>query len=406
MSPAEVILRKSLVLQGEMSSADWEVMSAGIKDRAFWVSRCESIDFIDTCHKTIADLLNSAKTGEGATMSRAEAVSAIMQSARNNGLDTGSASITNHGSVARANVIIDTNAGMAAGYASAVQSNSYGARLAFPAQELVRIEERQVPREWRHIWTQHGGQLYGGRMIALKGDPIWVAISRFGTPYPPFDFNSGMGVEDVSFEEAVSLGVIDDDYQPPKTSPIDDFNGKIEASMTMSGPDDEKLRHLREIFGDQIQYNKHTKRAVFDGAMIHDVAKKVGDDFRAGKKTTDVKAKPTIGRPSALFAKAVPSVNKNAELRIPASNFMHIFQDHVGTDKDSRNIALTERELGLIGHIWRQPENVLDGKDGKKLLTKKDAIGNTYVLVVSVSPDSGLVFHTFYKVMKGVLIST
>lgn len=405
MSPAEVILRKSLVLQGEMSSADWEIMSAGIKDRAFWVSRCESIDFIDTCHKTIADLLNSAKTGEGATMSRAEAVSAIMQSARNNGLDTGSASITNHGSVARANVIIDTNAGMSAGYASAVQSNSYGARLAFPAQELVRIEERQVPRDWRRIWTQHGGQLYGGRMIALKGDPIWVAISRFGTPYPPFDFNSGMGVEDVSFEEAVSLGVIDDDYQPPKASPIDDFNGKIEASMTMSGPDDEKLRHLREIFGDQIQYNKHTKRAVFDGAMIHDVSKKIGEEYRAGRKTTSIKAKPLIGRPSDLFTQKVPGC-ADVNLRVPASNILHVFQDHVDTDKDSRNVPLSERELSLIGHVWRRPESVIEAKDGSWFVTRRDSLSNTYVLVVSQDANGGLNFHTFYKMKKGQKLDT
>ena len=55
MTPQEIILRKSLVLNGSMSSADWELMSAGIKDRAFWVSRCESLDFVDTCHKTISD---------------------------------------------------------------------------------------------------------------------------------------------------------------------------------------------------------------------------------------------------------------------------------------------------------------------------------------------------------------
>lgn len=403
MTPQEIILRKSLVLNGSMSSADWELMSAGIKDRAFWVSRCESLDFVDTCHKTISDLLANAKGASGAVTSRAEVVSAIMQAARKAGLDTGSASITNHGSVARANVIIDTNAGMAAGYATAIQSNSYGARLAFPAQELVRIEERQVPRSWQNIWRQHGGKVYpGGRMIALKEDPIWSAISRFGNPYPPFDYNSGMGVDDVSYDEALKLGVLPSKhYQPPEESPIKSFNDKVEASMSMSGPDDAKFTNLVKVFGDQIQYNKHTKRAVFDGAMIHDVAKKVGDDFRAGKNTTDVKAKPTIGRPSSLFAEAAPSASKDAELRIPASNLMHIFQDHVGKDKDSRNVALTERELGLIGHIWRQPENVLDGKGGKKLLTKKDAFGNTYVLVVSVNSDAGINFHTFYKVKKG-----
>ena len=38
-------------------------------------------------------------------------------------------------------------------------------------------------------------------MVALKEDPVWTRISRFGQPWPPFDFNSGMGVEDVSHDE-------------------------------------------------------------------------------------------------------------------------------------------------------------------------------------------------------------
>src|SRR5690606_30698537 len=78
-----------------------------------------------------------------------------------------------------------------------------------PAQELVRFESREVPREWQERWTRAGGRLFGGRMIALKNDGIWERISRFGHPYPPFDFNSGMGVEDVTREEAMELGLID-----------------------------------------------------------------------------------------------------------------------------------------------------------------------------------------------------
>lgn len=52
-----------------------------------------------------------------------------------------------------------------------------------------------------------GGKLYDGRMIALRNDPIWRGISRFGSPVPPFDFNSGMGLEEVNRFEAEALGV-------------------------------------------------------------------------------------------------------------------------------------------------------------------------------------------------------
>lgn len=47
-------------------------------------------------------------------------------------------------------------------------------------------------------------------MIALKNDPIWEEISEFGLPYAPFDYNSGMDVKDVDYDEAVELGLIDE----------------------------------------------------------------------------------------------------------------------------------------------------------------------------------------------------
>ena len=79
---------------------------------------------------------------------------------------------------------------------------------AFPALELVRKERRDVPRAWRERWSEAGGKFYGGRMIALRDDPVWRKISRFGSPTPPFDFNSGMGLEEISITEAERLGVI------------------------------------------------------------------------------------------------------------------------------------------------------------------------------------------------------
>ena len=67
-------------------------------------------------------------------------------------------------------------------------------------------------------------------MIALKGDPIWAAISRFGTPWPPFDFGSGMGVEDIDWEEAVELGVLKKDDPPPKVE-SKDINDGLEGEL-------------------------------------------------------------------------------------------------------------------------------------------------------------------------------
>lgn len=78
---------------------------------------------------------------------------------------------------------------------------------AFPCLELIRVSQRMVPRDWRERWKEAGGKLYDGRMIALRNDPIWRKISRFGSPVPPFDFNSGMGLEEVDRFEAEGLGI-------------------------------------------------------------------------------------------------------------------------------------------------------------------------------------------------------
>lgn len=47
-----------------------------------------------------------------------------------------------------------------------------------------------------------------GRLIALKTDPVWTRLSRFSRPWPPFDFGSGMGIEEIDREEAEARGLI------------------------------------------------------------------------------------------------------------------------------------------------------------------------------------------------------
>ena len=66
-------------------------------------------------------------------------------------------------------------------------------------------------------------------MIARKDSDIWTAISAFGLPYPPFDYNSGMDLQDIDRDEAVQLGVIesDDTIEPQER----DFNEDMQAGL-------------------------------------------------------------------------------------------------------------------------------------------------------------------------------
>jgi hypothetical protein len=122
----------------------------------------------------------------------------------------------------RLNLVIDMNTRMASGYAHYRAGLEPDALRQFPALEFLRIHKRRVPRGyvtlhgallevtphyWMSQWRAAGGKLYGGRMIAPKGDPIWTAISRFGLPYGPPDFGSGYGQLPVSAAECKKLGV-------------------------------------------------------------------------------------------------------------------------------------------------------------------------------------------------------
>ena len=137
-------------------------------------------------------------------------------------------SLTDLSSDRRLNLILDTNTEMAFGYGQWKQGQDPAILDMWPAQELIRVRDSRVPRDWAQRWADAGGEFSGSRMIALKNSPVWTRLSRFGLPYPPFDFNSGMDVQDIDRTEAVALGLIDRDTE---LFPQDrDFNTDLQAS--------------------------------------------------------------------------------------------------------------------------------------------------------------------------------
>ena len=115
----------------------------------------------------------------------------------------------------RLQLIVDTQRGLMQG-AGQQQRGSDPDRLSqFPAWELVRQISVRVPRDWPSRWVIAGGSFVdGGRMIALKGDPIWGELGSYnnfddalGVDFPPFAFNSGMGWEEVPAREVQALGI-------------------------------------------------------------------------------------------------------------------------------------------------------------------------------------------------------
>ncbi|HEY5297772.1 MAG TPA: hypothetical protein VIK59_07590 [Verrucomicrobiae bacterium] len=79
----------------------------------------------------------------------------------------------------------------------------------YPALQLSDCYHHAEPVDWLQKWRDNGGQVFArNEMIALKNDPVWIRISAFGLPFPPFDLDSGMDVDAVPRNEAEKLGLL------------------------------------------------------------------------------------------------------------------------------------------------------------------------------------------------------
>jgi hypothetical protein len=194
-------------------TAELSKLAPEIRERAMFSARVTNADFLQKADGLINNLVSphAVQAAGGQAFNPIEARTQLKEYLASIDYQPDPANeggLKDLSSDARLHVILDTNVKMAHGYGQFAQANDPDIIDAFPCQELYRLESRKEPRKWRQRWVAAGGKLSGTRMIARKDDPIWSAISRFGQPYPPFDFMSGMWTKDVSRKEAEELGVI------------------------------------------------------------------------------------------------------------------------------------------------------------------------------------------------------
>jgi hypothetical protein len=211
---------------------------AALRERAFFSAGVTNAQFLQEADKKIDELL--AGKADRATM-RLE-LKQLLDRLEYKPAEGEEGTLTDLSSDDRLNLILDTNLQMAQGYGNWAQGQDSAILDQWPAQELIRVIDSKVKRDWESRWTAAGGEFYEGRMIALKNDPIWVKISRFGLPYPPFDFNSGMDLQDIDRDEAIRLGVIDRDTEiMPQERP---FNDGLEATLNVGSAIADALQSL------------------------------------------------------------------------------------------------------------------------------------------------------------------
>lgn len=78
----------------------------------------------------------------------------------------------------------------------------------WPAWTLFQCISGPNPIDWKAKWVNAGGNIFDGYMVALKNDPIWFRISKFGLPYPPFDEYDLMATNEIERSAAERFGLI------------------------------------------------------------------------------------------------------------------------------------------------------------------------------------------------------
>ncbi len=196
-------------------------LSPDITERAFFSATVDKADILARWQDLAGRMVDPSADGPGQKVTKTvfrEQARALLGSMGYTISPDGD--LTDITSTKRLNLVSTMNTQEAQGYSQFVQANDTAILSAFPAQELFRLQNRKVPRDWLAKWDAAGGTLYGGRMIAMKDDPIWSkrleagGFNRFGRPFPPFDFNSGMWIKPVTRGEAVRLGVCSKDEIP------------------------------------------------------------------------------------------------------------------------------------------------------------------------------------------------
>lgn len=219
-----------------------EIRERMVKDllaRSVFSARVANADFLTTLKKVTEAIANGELDEATARWTLLQTLRAVGYTPEGGFPDTPEGevppavqgSLEDLSSFRRLDLIVRTQADLLAGAGEQLRGHEPARLAVAPAWELVRLEERRVKRKWggyhqgtpprrggnvdpRSRWEISGGKLTRGKMIALKGDPIWGELGSSGNfddaldvDYPPFAFNSGMGWREVLRSEVEELGV-------------------------------------------------------------------------------------------------------------------------------------------------------------------------------------------------------
>ena len=239
-----------------MSSAEWANIEPAIREKCFFSARVSNAEVLGKMRELIGKALDDTKRNPNqAHVSKDKFISEMKSYLKSKGYAMGGTALTDITSRKRLGLIYQMNVDEAREYGRYVRGQDPELLEAFPAWEFTRIEHRRVPRtDWERRFRAAGGKVINGRMVALKSSDVWTNLSRFGRPYPPFDFGSGMGVVDIERSDAIKLGLIPDDEPADE---IPDFDCVLETEVSLDRiPEEFREQIIKETPNAYITGNK------------------------------------------------------------------------------------------------------------------------------------------------------
>jgi len=229
------ILASKVSVPSELRTAQWSALPVWINERAFFMASVDRAEVLDSFHDKVA----SMAAGELSLQQARKLLREDLDKLDYKPLPGQEGTIKDLTSSPRMKVSLETNLLQVNGFARwARQQDALGG---FPAQRFVRQRMSLKPRE---NWPERFAAAVGSTtadganveaMCALVNHPCWVALSVFGSPYAPFDYNSGMGLEPMDRDEAESLGLMpgedaDPDHEEMMEPQDRGLNETLEAS--------------------------------------------------------------------------------------------------------------------------------------------------------------------------------
>ncbi len=242
MTAAELFQHKTPV-PSEMTSAEWGRVRLEVRERAYFMACVSQAEILQIYQDETGKYIRGDQSQADTRQALRERLAATGYAPRP-GEEGGIKDLT---SLRRMDVVLRTNSRMAAN--KAAYDKQLLALKVFPARRMVRMTPKRVPRNWRARWAVWQGTpgVNAGEMAALHTSPVWTGLSRFGAPYAPYDFGSGMGDLPVRRDEAKALGLLDGPAPAPapaggmrmedgKPVVIPSFNENLQATPVVTSP--------------------------------------------------------------------------------------------------------------------------------------------------------------------------